>query len=67
MKVRLLQSLAGAGLSWGVGAIYECDGPEAERLIEAGIAERVKGEPVEIAVAPAVETSERKAGKGATK
>ena len=46
MKVRLLTGMAGGDRSWSPGDEFECDAPEAARLIEAGAAK---------AIAPAIE------------
>lgn len=51
MKVRLLIAMSGAR-SWAVGDEFECDAPEAARLIEAGIAE---------AITPAIEQATKPA------
>ena len=53
MTVRLLQAMAGADGSWGVGELYQvADADEAGRLIEAGIAEAASAAPLEVATAP---------------
>ena len=43
MTIRLLRPLAGVGFSMPAGTVYQANLEEAQRLIEAGIAEPVVG------------------------
>lgn len=47
MKVRLLTCLSGARGVFNSGDEYECDGDEASRLIEKGLAEPIREQRVE--------------------
>lgn len=43
ISIRLIKPLAGVGFSMPAGTVYEANPQEAQRLIEAGIAEPVVG------------------------
>lgn len=45
MRVRVLTDLAGPEVVYHAGTVYELDDETAQRLLEAGLAERAEEEP----------------------
>jgi len=42
MEVRILKSFSGPDIKWNSGEVYDLPTPTAERLVERGMAEKIK-------------------------